>query len=97
MFGIRTIFLGLDLLSADERCRREALRRAPIIHASDAVAALLAGASRQIPLRAAGAAAGISCVNLLLASAAQRTWTEPVRGRQSRVVNWIVRAVAVGA
>jgi hypothetical protein len=71
MFGIRTVYLGLDLLSADERRRGEALQRAPVIHASDAAAALLAGISRQLPLRAAVPAFGISCLNLALALAAR--------------------------
>lgn len=71
MFGIRTVFLGLDLLAQDEDRRREALRRAPIIHACDALAALVAGASRQLPFRAAAAGFGISCVNLVLAVAAR--------------------------
>jgi hypothetical protein len=71
MFGIRTVFLGLDLLLWDEERRREALRRAPIIHSSDVLAALVAGVSRQLPFRAAVAAFGISCVNLWLAIAAR--------------------------
>jgi uncharacterized protein YjeT (DUF2065 family) len=71
MFGIRTVFLGLDLLAGDEDRRREALRRAPIIHASDVLAVLVAGASRQIPARAAAAGFGISCVNLWLALVAR--------------------------
>jgi uncharacterized protein YjeT (DUF2065 family) len=71
MFGIRTVFLGLDLLTGDEDHQREAVRRAPVIHMSDAVAALLAGASRQLPFRAAVAAFGISCLNFVLAIAAQ--------------------------
>jgi uncharacterized protein YjeT (DUF2065 family) len=71
MFGIRTVFLGLDLLLQDEERRSEALRRAPIIHGSDVLAALVAGVSRQLPFRAAAAAFGISCVNLWLAIKAQ--------------------------
>jgi hypothetical protein len=71
MFGIRTVFLGLDLLASDEDRRRVALRRAPIIHASDVLAVLVAGASRQIPARAAAAGFGISCVNLWLALVAR--------------------------
>jgi uncharacterized protein YjeT (DUF2065 family) len=78
MFGIRTVFLGLDLLTQDTERRQEALRRAPIIHASDVLAALAAGASRQLPFRAAAAALGISCVNLWLAIVAQ-----PSEGRDS--------------
>ena len=75
MFGIRTVFLGLDLLARDEDRRREAVRRAPIIHASDVLAVVVAGASRQIPVRAAAAGFGISCLNLwlaLVAHAAER-------------------------
>ena len=71
MFGIRTVFLGLDLLVGDEERQHEALRRAPIIHTCDAVAAFVAGASRQLPPRAAAAAFGISCLNLLLSLAAR--------------------------
>jgi uncharacterized protein YjeT (DUF2065 family) len=71
MFGIRTVFLGLDLLASDEDRRRLALRRAPIIHASDVMAVVVAGASRQIPVRAAAAGFGISCVNLWLALVAR--------------------------
>ena len=75
LFGIRTVFLGLDLLARDEDRRREAVRRAPIIHASDVLAVVVAGASRQIPVRAAAAGFGISCLNLwlaLVAHAAER-------------------------
>jgi uncharacterized protein YjeT (DUF2065 family) len=71
MFGIRTVFLGLDLLVRGEDRRSEALRRAPIIHASDVLAVVMAGAARQIPVRAAAAGFGISCLNLWLAFAAQ--------------------------
>jgi uncharacterized protein YjeT (DUF2065 family) len=71
MFGIRTVFLGLDLLAGDDDRRRHALRRAPIIHASDVLAVVAAGASRQIPVRAAAAGFGISCLNLWLALVAR--------------------------
>ena len=73
MFGIRTVFLGLDLLTGDEQRKRKALRRAPIIHASDIAAVVLAGVSRQIPFRAAAAGFAISCVNLWLALTARAT------------------------
>jgi uncharacterized protein YjeT (DUF2065 family) len=71
MFGIRTAFLGLDLLAGDEDQRRQAVRRAPIIHASDLVAVTVAGGLRQIPLRAAAAGFAISSVNLWLAIVAR--------------------------
>lgn len=71
MFGIRTVFLGLDLLTTDAQRRHEALQRAPIIHASDVAAVVLAGALRQIPIRAAAAGLAISSVNLWLALTAR--------------------------
>jgi hypothetical protein len=42
MFGIRTVLIGLDLLREGSP-REKALRAAPLIHASDTTAALLAG------------------------------------------------------
>lgn len=42
MFGIRTVLIGLDLLREGPR-REKALRTAPLIHASDTIAAALAG------------------------------------------------------
>jgi hypothetical protein len=71
MFGIRTVFLGLDLLAGDAASRRAALRRAPIIHATDALAALSAGVARQLPRRAAITTVAISSLNLALAIAAR--------------------------
>jgi len=73
MFGIRTVFLGLDLLAMGPAHRREALQRAPIIHATDALAALSAGITRQLPPKAAATALGISSVNLGLAVVARKS------------------------
>jgi hypothetical protein len=72
MFGIRTIFLGLDLLAADGEGRRRAIERAPAIHAVDALAALAAGASRQLSIRGTLTAAAVSIINLGLAVVASR-------------------------
>jgi uncharacterized protein YjeT (DUF2065 family) len=80
MFGIRTIFLGLDLLAGSPAHRREALERAPIIHATDALAALTAGLTRQLAPRAAATTVGISSVNLALALVARNSG-EPVKRR----------------
>lgn len=44
MFGIRTILIGADLLLDRPEARREALRVAPIIHASDVLSAVTAPA-----------------------------------------------------
>ncbi|GAA3442848.1 hypothetical protein [Planomonospora venezuelensis] len=66
LFGVRTVVMGLDLLAGDAR----ALRSAPLVHASDALAALAAGRAGQVPWRGAAAAAGLSAVNTALALAA---------------------------
>lgn len=76
MFGIRTVFLGLDLLGGTENHRRDALQRAPIIHAVDASAAILAGLGRQLPARRAVLLTGLSTLNLALALAARRAAAE---------------------
>lgn len=73
MFGIRTIFLGLDLLAGSPAHRREALERAPIIHGTDALAALSAGLTRQLAPRTAATTVGISSVNLTLALVARKS------------------------
>src|SRR5512135_996160 len=71
MFGIRTALLGYDLFARDERARRRALSIAPVVHVTDAMAAVLAGASGRLPRRAAALATAISTVNTLLALAAR--------------------------
>jgi hypothetical protein len=72
MFGVRTVMIGFDLLLRDSEVRAHSLRVAPLIHASDMVAAVAAGWSGQLPRRTATIAAGISAVNLGLAIAANR-------------------------
>jgi hypothetical protein len=71
MFGIRTILIGLDLLSKDPAVRRQALRVALVIHASDTASAAAAGLSKQLPARAAALATGISALNVVLAVVAR--------------------------
>jgi hypothetical protein len=66
MFGIRTIFLGIDLLSGEGPTRDRAVRLAVFIHATDALAAVLAGASGALPVRAAASGAVTSTVNTAL-------------------------------
>lgn len=72
MFGIRTVLIGLDLLSRDPAVRRHALRFVVLIHASDAASAAASGLSRQLPARAAKVAMAVSAVNVLLALIASR-------------------------
>jgi hypothetical protein len=71
LFGIRTLIIGAELLMASGPRREHAVRVAPIIHASDTVAALLAGRQGQLPRGAANTAAVISGLNTLLALVAR--------------------------
>jgi hypothetical protein len=71
MFGIRTVLIGLDLLGSGER-RAAALRVAPLIHASDTLAAFLASLSGRFPKPTAWVVVGISAFNTLLAVVAKR-------------------------
>ena len=66
MFGIRTILLGLDLLSGEGAARDRAVKRAVVIHATDTVAAVVAGATGALPIRAAVSGAVTSTVNTAL-------------------------------
>jgi hypothetical protein len=72
MFGIRTILIGVDLLSRDPEVQRHAVRAAPLIHASDTVSAWAAGKLGALPPKAAKTATTISAVNLALALLAKR-------------------------
>ena len=71
MFGIRTVLIGADLLLQDSQRRHDAVRRAPLVHASDTVAAILAARSGQIP-RGGRVIVAISALNTLLAVVANR-------------------------
>lgn len=75
---MRTIIIGLDLLNSDSQQRARTVRAAPIIHASDAAAAILAGILRQIPSRGASKVALISTINTVLAVLAQSDKLKPV-------------------
>lgn len=72
MFGIRTVLIGLDLLSRDPAVRRHALRFSVLIHASDTASAAMAGLNGQLPPKAARVATGVSAANVLLAVLASR-------------------------
>jgi hypothetical protein len=71
MFGVRTVLIGLDLLSSDPNVRRHAQRVALLVHASDTVSAAAAGLSKQLPARSAVFATGVSAVNVVLAALAR--------------------------
>lgn len=67
LFGSRTILIGLDLLTAKGDVKTNAIEVAPIIHASDTIAALIAAKSGIIPERAAKTIVIISATNTVLA------------------------------
>ncbi len=71
MFGIRTVLIGIELLVASGDTRREALRRAVVIHASDTLAAFLASLSSNFP-KGGRAIVAISAINTTLAVIANR-------------------------
>ncbi len=66
MFGIRTVLVGAALLWPDEQVRRRAVRQAPLIHASDTIAALLTSRSARVPAGAGKTIVAISGVNTIL-------------------------------
>jgi hypothetical protein len=72
LFGVRTVLIGAQLLLRDGGLRAHSLRVAPVVHALDATAALIAGDRGQLPRRAATTAALISTVNTVLAIVAQK-------------------------
>jgi hypothetical protein len=69
MFGIRTLVLGVDLLTlkTDDPNARRVLRQAVLIHATDTAAAAYAGRRGELPARAAKLTTIISAVNTGLA------------------------------
>jgi hypothetical protein len=71
MFGIRTIVIGLDLLSSNPERRAQSLRAGPLIHATDTLAALLAGVQGRLPRRGAATVFLLSSINTILAIVAR--------------------------
>jgi uncharacterized protein YjeT (DUF2065 family) len=67
MFGIRTIILGAELLVAKGERLDEALRTAPLIHASDAASAFITVVREELPRRSAVLVTIISSINTCLA------------------------------
>jgi hypothetical protein len=71
MFGIRTVLMAADLCLDRER-RQLALREGVLMHATDAMAALVAAAFGELPFRAGLTAGVISAVNTALCLASRR-------------------------
>lgn len=79
LFGVRTILIGAQLLLRDEGLRAHSVRVAPVIHALDAAAALVAGDRGHLPQRPSTIAALISTVNTGLAVIARKRGAERMR------------------
>jgi hypothetical protein len=92
MFGVRTVLIGAQLLLRNGGLRAQSLRVAPVIHVLDAAAAMIAGAQRQLPRRAATTAALISTVNTVLAVVAQTHKVEEAcfPGNPWNIGRWII-------
>src|SRR3954447_12757410 len=67
MFGIRTILIGLELLLGTREQQARSLRYGVLIHASDTLAALLAGAQGRLPWSGAKTVVALSALNTALA------------------------------
>ncbi|HEY2301781.1 MAG TPA: hypothetical protein VGH66_07800 [Acidimicrobiales bacterium] len=67
MFGVRTAVIGLELLVSEGEHLEDALRVGIAIHASDTIAAIIAGFRHQLPARHAATTTLISSINTGLA------------------------------
>jgi len=79
LFGVRTTLIGAQLLLRDEGLRAHSVRVAPVIHALDVAAALIAGDRGHLPRRASTIAAIISAVNTGLAVVARKRGAKRMR------------------
>ncbi|MEW2252686.1 hypothetical protein AB0907_35845 [Streptomyces sp. NPDC006975] len=70
LFGIRTVLLGLDLLTHSGARLRDDVGEGILIHASDTVTAATLGIHGQVPPRTAVLTTAISAVNTALAVSA---------------------------
>ena len=73
MFGIRTVVLGLDLLTLTGAAQERARTQAVIIHATDTACAALGGVRGDLPPKVARTTVAISAVNTVLALVAWRS------------------------
>lgn len=76
MFGIRTLFLAVDLFRLPDQ-RGRSLREGVLVHGTDMTAALAGAALGQLPWRQGLMVTGVSLVNTALAIAGARAY----RGR----------------
>ena len=71
MFGIRTVVLGVDLLTLTGPAQERARTQAVLIHATDTASALIGGLRGDVPPRIARTTVAISAVNTVLAVVAK--------------------------
>ncbi|MFF4399507.1 hypothetical protein [Streptomyces sp. NPDC001480] len=82
LFGIRTILLGLDLLTNRGERLREDLCEGILIHGSDTATAASLGLGGRLPPRTAALTTLISAVNTALAATAADSLGQPKGGRK---------------
>jgi len=75
MFGIRTIFIAVDMFRFPSR-RGRTLREGILVHGTDTAAALAGAALGQLPWRKGLMVSGVSLINTALAIAAARAYRE---------------------
>ena len=89
LFGVRTVYLAGELVVTRGDHLADALRVAPVIHASDALSAAAAGRAGNLPGKSARMATIISTVNFVFAvlaavTAPRRRARGPRLGRRRR-------------
>ncbi|MEV6180295.1 hypothetical protein ACIHAR_33995 [Streptomyces sp. NPDC052016] len=82
LFGIRTVLLGLDLLTNRGERLREDLREGVLIHGSDTATAAMLGLRGLLPPRTAVLTTLISATNTVLAATAGVSLTDSARGKR---------------
>lgn len=70
LFGIRTLLIGLDLVTLTGTSRRRALQQAVVIHGVDTLSAAKAGADGEVDRRFAATTVAVSAANTILAAIA---------------------------
>ena len=70
LFGVRTMFLGAELLIRRDAQLQHGLREGLVIHASDVATSVLVGVQRQVTPRTSALLATISAITVPLAATA---------------------------
>jgi hypothetical protein len=73
LFGVRTVLLGVELLSRNPEVRRHAVNTAVLIHATDTVSAALGGLRGELPRSVSARLTILSGLNTGLALLARRS------------------------